>query len=156
MQKKGIKNYIILILLILCTIIVTFVLSNIYKNKDKKVNPFYEYANKITIDEFDQYMLENSDVIIYISDKYSLQYEQFEKKFKSKIIESNLNEKIIFIDKKDINKKFISKLQKQYNISINLNKIPIILIIVDKELQKQIYVNADTNVENFIDYEDFQ
>ena len=46
---------------------------------------FYEYSNKIKPQEFDEYMTENSDFMIYISDKYDLTYEEFENNFKDKI-----------------------------------------------------------------------
>ena len=156
MKKIKVKNYIILAILIVCTVIVTLVLANIYRNKDKEVSPFYEYANKITTKEFDQYTLESSDIIIYISDKYNLNHIDFEKKFEDKITELNLKEKLIYIDKKDINKKFLSKLKNQYNVTLDLNKLPAALIIVDKELQKEVYIDKTTDVDNFIEYGAFQ
>lgn len=153
MKQIKAKNYIKLIILIICTIILTFVLANIYNIQTKKVSSFFEYANKITPSEFDQYFLESSDTIIYLSDKYNLNYSKFEENFERKINDFNLKDNLVYIDKKDINKKFISKLKKQYNISIDLNKLPAILIATDNKIDSLIYINENTNAENFIDYE---
>ena len=47
-------------------------------------------------------MTENADVIIYISDKYDLTHESFEKKLQKKIDNLNIKENLIFLDKLDI------------------------------------------------------
>mgnify|MGYP003333191208 CR=1 FL=1 len=52
----------------------------------------------------------------------------------------------------EFNKKFISKLKKQYNISLDMNKLPAVLTIVDKELQRKVYIEEETDVETFIEY----
>ena len=90
MRKIPQKNYYILIILLFVTIILTLSLSSIYKKKDSFVSSFYEYANKINSFDFDEYIIENSDLIIYISDKYSLSNESFETKFANKLDKLNL------------------------------------------------------------------
>ena len=72
MRQIPKKNYIILVILIVITVLLTFILFDIYRNKDKVTSDFYRYSNKITNEEFDEYILESSDLIIYISDKYDL------------------------------------------------------------------------------------
>ena len=79
MREIPKKNYIILVVLLAVTAFLTLFLSNIYKNKEKLTSNFYEYANKITPESFDEFMTENEDVIIYIGDKYDLTLETVEK-----------------------------------------------------------------------------
>lgn len=156
MNKKLKRNYIILIILLAVTVFLTFFFANIYKSKDNLVSGFYEYSNKITIEEFDEYMTENTDAIIYISDKYDLTYETFEENFKEKINELNLKNKIVFVDKNEINDKFISNLKINYGISIDLSKTPLVIVIVDKNVLQCVYIDNYSNVDDFIDYEAFK
>lgn len=156
MRKIPSKNYIILIILLAVTVFLTFMLSNIYKSKNKLTSNFYEYSNKIQTDEFDQYIVENPDAIIYISDKYDLTYETFEEKFKEKIDTLNLKDKLVFIDKNKIDSDFIKKLKNNYKININIENTPIILVIIDKNIVKSIYVDEYSNTDEFIDYDLFE
>ena len=131
-------------------------LSNLYLNKEKLVSSFYEYSNKITPKEFDQFVTENSDVIIYISDKYDLTNESFESKLEKKLDSLNLKQNFVFIDKNDINKKFINKLEKLYGINIDINKTPIVIVVVDEQIIKNVSVMTDSDVDSLIDAEVFE
>lgn len=150
------KNYYILLGLILGTIFLTLSLSYIYINKDKTISNFYMYSNKITSEEFDEYIIENPNLIVYISDKYNLSYEDFEKKFEKKINELNLKDNLVYIDKSSLSKKFLSDLEKKYNLNINRKKLPIIIVISDKRIIKTIFVEPTSDVETIIDYEVFE
>ena len=156
MREIPKKNYYILVILLVVTALLTLLLSNIYLNKEKLVSNFYEYANKINPGEFDQYMTENSDIMIYISDKYDLTSENIEKKLKNKIEELNLKDNLIYLDKNVINKNFLEKLKKDYEIIINLEKTPIIVVIIDNKVIKNISLSPDSNVESLIEYEVFE
>ncbi len=150
------KNYLILIVLILFTVLLTLFLSNIYINKDRQVSDFYIYSNKILPNEFEQYMVDNSDLIIYISDKYDLSNSPFESKFENKLNELNLKSNLVYIDKNDINNDFLEKLKNDYEININLKNCPIIIVVVDKKVIKTTSVLQDSNIDTIIDYEVFK
>lgn len=156
MKKIPQKNYYILAVLIILTILLTLSLANVYVNKDKYVSNFYKYSNKITCEEFDEYVSENFDLIIYISDKYDLSYELFEKKFKDKLNDLNLKNKLVYIDKSELNKKFLKKLKNEYGINININKLPIIVVIVDSKVIKNVVVSPNSDVDTIIKYEVFE
>ena len=156
MKEIPKKNYYILAILLIVTVLLTLVLYNLYLNKEKLVSNFYEYANKITPEEFDEYIVENSDLIIYISDKYDLTYETFEKKFEDKINDLNLKENLIYIDKNNIDNEFLKKLKSSYNINIDIDNTPIIIVMVDNEVIKNISISNDSNVETIIEYEAFE
>lgn len=156
MKKIPKKNYIILVILLISTVFLTLFLANIYSSKDRLVSSFYENTNKIKIEEFDGYIIENPDAIIYISDKYDLTNEKFEEKFHSKIDSLSLNDKIVYIDKKEIQEKFLSNLKNNYNTVIDLSKTPIVMVIVDKKVMKVNYITEDTNIDTFINYEVFE
>ena len=156
MREIPKKNYYILVILLVITSLLTLVLSNLYLNSKKIVSSFYEYSNKITPKEFDQFMTENSDVIIYISDKYDLTNEKIEGKLESKLDNLNLKHNFVFIDSNDINKKFIKKLKKIYEINIDTSKTPIIIVIIDKQIVKNVSITTDSNIDTLIDFEAFE
>lgn len=156
MRQIPKKNYYILVVLLVVTILLTLSLSYVYRNKEKLVSNFYEYSNKIKPQEFDEYMTENSDFIIYISDKYDLTYEEFENNFKDKIERLNLKNNLIYMDKNDINKEFLNKLKKEYNINIEIKDIPIVIVVIDNKVIKNVSVNTDSNVDTLIEYEVFE
>lgn len=156
MKEIPKKNYLFLVVLLLVTTLLTLTLSNIYINKDKLVSDFYENSNKIKPDDFDQYIFEYSDFIIYISDKYDLSHETFEKKFENKINDLNLKNNLVFIDKSDIDKEFLEKLKNEYGINIDLEKTPVIIVIIDKKAVKSAIVTQESNVDTIIEYEAFE
>lgn len=156
MRQIPKKNYYILVVLLVVTILLTLSLSYVYRNKEKLVSNFYEYSNKIKPQEFDEYMIENSDFIIYISDKYDLTYEEFENKFKEKLEKLNLKSNLIYIDKNDINKEFLNKLKKEYNINIEIKDTPIVIVVVDNKVIKNVSVDIDSDVDTLIEYEVFE
>ena len=156
MKKISKKNYVVLVILLLVTVVLTISLADIYKRKDRFVSAFYEYANKINSSEFDEYINENSDLIIYISDKYDLSKENFETKFKNKLDELNLKNNLVFIDKSSINEKFLNNFEKNYNLKIDIKKTPIVIVIIDKKVVKSLYITPNSNANTIIEYEAFQ
>lgn len=156
MREIPRKNYYILALLLIVTVIVTLALSNLYLNKEKEVSQFFEYSNKITRKEFDEFMSENSDVLIYVSDKYDLTNKKLESKIEDKLNDMNLKQKLIYIDKSEINKDFSKKLKKEYKIDIDLNKLPILIVIVDNSVMKNVSLSNSTDIDSLIEYEVFK
>lgn len=156
MREIPKKNYYILVVLLVVTAGLTMLLSNLYLNKEKMVSNFYEYSNKITPQEFNEYIIENPDLIVYISDKYDLTYETFETNLKNKIDNLNLKEKLIYIDKNYINKDFVNELKKIYKINIDLNNTPIIIVVIDKKVIKNVSITNDSNVDSIIEYGVFE
>ena len=155
MRENPKKKYINLVVLLAVTAFLTLFLSNIYKNKEKLTSNFYEYANKITPESFDEFMTENEDVIIYIGDKYDLTLETVEKELSEKIDELNLKHNLIYIDKSYVDKKFIKKL-KGYDINIDLDKLPVVLVVVEEEVIKNVRLNSNTDIDELIAGEIFE
>ena len=156
MKKIFNKNYILLLILLVLTVFITLLLSNIYLSKNKLTSEFYQYSNKIGVNELEEYIIENSDTIIYISDKYDLTNEIFEKKFIQKINEKNLKSNLIYIDVNDIDKNSVVNLKKKYNINLDLSNFPVIIVLIDKTVVKNVHVDNYSNVDEIINYEVFE
>lgn len=143
---RRLKNYILLILIVIVTVFVTVLVANLYKESKSVETDFYKYANTITSKEFDTYVTEYPNSIIYIYDKYSNDYSEFENSLKEKIEASYLKNNLIYIDKRELNKKFINNMKDNYNTEIKYNNKPIIIIISDKEVLNVIEIDETTNV----------
>lgn len=143
---RRLKNYILLILIVIVTVFVTVLVANLYKESKSVETDFYKYANTITSKEFDTYVTEYPNSIIYIYDKYSNDYSEFENSLKEKIEASYLKNNLIYIDKRELNKKFINNMKENYNTEIKYNNKPIIIIISDKEVLNVIEIDETTNV----------
>ena len=156
MKKINTKNYIILAVLLIVTVFITLVLVGVYKSKEKFTSEFYNLSNKITVGELEEYIIENPDSIIYISDKYDLTKEEFEKKLDNKLKELNLEDKFVYVDSNEMSKKDSNLLEEKYDVNFKVEETPIILVVIEKEVVKKIYVEDSLNVDNFIDYEAFE
>ena len=148
MRNVPLKNYIYLLLLLVFTILVTLYLSNMYLNKNKDTSDFYKYSNTITTKDFDVYITENPDAIVYLANKYDMSYSDFESKLQSEIELRGIKDKFIYIN---VNNKFINKLNKEYRIKLSISKLPIIVIFVDGKISDYMYVD-NTSSANIIDY----
>ena len=153
MKKIPTKNYIILAVLILVTVLLTLFLASLYKNSEAISSNFYNYSNKITASEFKEYMLENDDAIIYLADKVVLTHEFFENSLQEKMDSYGLKNKLVYIDKKEITDKFIKEFNDEYNTVIDKKQLPIIIFIVDNKIVNITYINSDTKVDSLIDFE---
>ena len=145
MKKIPFKNYLFLVLIVAATVFITFVGANLYKESKRVESEFYKYANTISSKEFDAYVTEYPNSIIYIYDKYSHAYDGFEADLKSVIEENYLKNNVVYIDKRELNKRFIAELKEDYSTEIKYDNKPIIIIVSDKEIVS--VINIDENSE---------
>jgi len=150
------KNYLYLLILIVVTIIITFGLAYLYKNNVKEESYAYNKLNKISSNEFDEYITENTDFIIYIANKNSLEYNKFEKKWINKIQELNLLKNVIYIESSEFNNEFKKILRDNYKITYDESKIPVIITINDGNLSQIVRIYKDSNASKIINYEVFK
>ncbi len=148
MKKIPFKNYIYLILIVAFTVFITVVVANLYKESKRVESDFYQFANTITNKEFDVYVTEYPDSIIYIYDKYSSEYKEFESELKEKIETLYLKNNLIYMDKRELSKKFVNNIKENYNTDFKYNNKPIILILSDKEIINIIEINPTTSIDS--------
>jgi hypothetical protein len=147
-KKVPFKNYVYLVIIIAFTVFITISVANLYKNSKRVESEFYKYSNTISNKEFDVYVTEYPDSIIYIYDKYSYKYEDFEEELKNKIEELYLKNNLVYIDKRELNKKFISNMKDNYSLELKYNGKPIIIIISDKEVVSVIEINEESTTDS--------
>lgn len=156
-------NYIIYLILVVFTVGVTFLLSNWYKvGKDlKQENTIMsEFLVGINEKEFENYIIENNNVIIYLASGKDEQLNNFEKEFKNLIIDCGLQNQVRFINLDNVDDAFFDKLNKHY-LSDNIQNIKIgefsnILIMENSVItsvlyNKEIPLNIDDVRNLFLD-----
>lgn len=135
------KNYIILAVILIFTILLVVYLFNwqsIYQ-KNKLQEPILDkYLMVINYNELDDYLVENKEAIVYVSVLNDEKIRMFENKFKNLIIKNDLNNKILYLnltnESVEINKKYLS----------NLSGVPT-LIIFDEGKVVESYSIKDNN-----------
>ncbi|OLA33742.1 MAG: hypothetical protein BHW38_06540 [Firmicutes bacterium CAG:321_26_22] len=127
------KNYIILAVILIFTILLVVYLFNwqsIYQ-KNKLQEPILDkYLMVINYNELDDYLVENKEAIVYVSVLNDEKIRMFENKFKNLIIKNDLNNKVLYLnltnESVEINKKYLS----------NLSEVPTLIIFDEGKVVK--------------------
>ena len=113
------KNYILLGLLAVVT-----VLAVIYMKWYRASENYYlensvmkELVGEVKELEFENYILENPDIVIYISKDQSKITKKFEKKLKKYILDENLKSHFIYVNGKDSTESFLLNFKEKYFIN---------------------------------------
>lgn len=155
MRKVPLKNYIILVVVFILVFLLTIALANLYNNQGKKIETnFFEFYNKIDMRDFNQYIIENPDAIIYISDRYDKSTSKFESKLKKYIQKNNLYDYVICIDKNNIDNSDKIKILDQ---KIDFSSYPIVIVVNDGKIVNISYVDINNfDISRIIDYKVFK
>lgn len=135
------KNYIILAVILIFTILLVVYLFNwqsIYQKNKLQESILDKYLMVINYNELDDYLVENKEAIVYVSVLNDEKIRMFENKFKNLIIKNDLNNKVLYLnltnESVEINKKYLS----------NLSEVPT-LIIFDEGKVVESYSIKDNN-----------
>lgn len=151
MQKRDIplKNYIILLMIFLFTILLVFYLASWYntsKEYYKNNSILSEYLSELKSDEIDSYLIDNPNVVIYYASAKDETIKSFEKEFKKLIEDNEIKDDIIYVDSsKEENANFVSKLNSIYNNRIDNLIIPNLICIKEGKISRILYSN-DTKI----------
>lgn len=120
-EEKNIpfRNYVILsIVLILSIAIVIYFYMWYGEIESSRVNtPIIDnYLSVINYNELDDYLIENKDVIIYVS-VLDDETRKFEKKFKNIVNEYLLNGNMLYLNLTEESKKSLNSFKDDYNIT---------------------------------------
>ncbi len=152
-RKIPTKNYIKLALIFIFTLIVVFYANSWYKTYQiNKLNtPYISGKIKaINKSELDTYLVENPNLIIYVGKNNDQKCYDFEKELYSAIKKSNLIEETVFLDLSDnYSSDILDDIQDKYyseNITAELNNLPALLIIQDKQIKDVLIVSNDEKI----------
>lgn len=159
-REIAFKNYIILALVLIITIIGVIYIFMWYSSKEKsklELPILDDYIMPINYNELNDYIVENKDAVIYTSVLNDVNIRLFENKFKNVIIKNNLNSSILYLDLtneiKDTN--VLLKMEKKYGTKID---IPSVMVFRDGVLTDVYNIKEDNynvkKLEKYLEKED--
>ena len=162
-REVPVKNYIFLGIIILVSILLIFYFYLWYLTyEESKLNNqiMDRYLQVINYNELEDYIIENKDAYVYVSILENQEIRDFEKKFKTTIIENSLKKEMLYLDLTEThnNKKSLNNAIKTYKLdNKNISNVPCILIFKAGKLAK-IYDIKENNynidlVEDFLEQE---
>lgn len=159
MRKIPKKNYLIAFLLCLVTIIITIVSANYYISEKKykeSLNATMSFLSRIDKDSLGNYIVENHDAVIYVSDSTDKSILEFENQLKKMIIAKEYEKNILYFDTSNLLQDEIDKIKESYFVEELKNvdlSTPNVLIIKDGKIKSIMYEKkGDLNVVDMINY----
>lgn len=144
-REIAFKNYIILALVLIITIIGVIYIFMWYSSKEKsklELPILDDYIMPINYNELNDYIVENKDAVIYTSVLNDVNIRLFENKFKNVIVKNNLNSSILYLDLtneiKDNN--VLLKMEKKYGTKVD---IPSVMVFRDGVLTDVYNIKKD-------------
>lgn len=144
-REIAFKNYIILALVLIITIIGVIYIFMWYSSKEKsklELPILDHYIMPINYNELNDYIVENKDAVIYTSVLNDVNIRLFENKFKNVIVKNNLNSSILYLDLtneiKDNN--VLLKMEKKYGTKVD---IPSVMVFRDGVLTDVYNIKED-------------
>lgn len=153
MREITKKNYFILFIVIVFSLLIAFYFRNWYKAyEDSYLSKSIvgNYLFEINYKELDNYLVENQSAIIYVSKVGNEKIRNFEKKFINAINQNDLKNKILYLDlsnyKGDTNNKYTIN-------DINITSVPNISVFKNGKLDDIYVIDVDGyNMEKIISY----
>ena len=153
MREIPKKNYFILFIVIVFSLLIAFYFRNWYKAyEDSYLSKSIvgNYLFQINYKELDNYLVENQSAIIYVSKVGNEKIRNFEKKFINAINQNDLKNKILYLDlsnyKGDTNDKYTIN-------DINITSVPNISVFKNGKLDDIYVIDVDGyNMEKIISY----
>lgn len=124
-SRGGFKNYFILSLIVLCTIFIVWYVCRwyqVYSDYEMQTPVIRDTLSyEISYPEFDHYIMENPNCVIYMCTASDLNCRSFEKDFKKYVVKNNLQNDIIYLNLSDADKDgFVDKFNNSYKYKIKL------------------------------------
>lgn len=153
MREIPKKNYFILFIVIVFSLLIAFYFRNWYKAyEDSYLSKSIvgNYLFEINYKELDNYLVENQSAIIYVSKVGNEKIRNFEKKFINAINQNDLKNKILYLDlsnyKGDTNNKYTIN-------DKDITSVPNISVFKNGKLDDIYVIDVDGyNMEKIISY----
>ena len=153
MREIPKKNYFILFIVIVFSLLIAFYFRNWYKAyEDSYLSKSIvgNYLFQINYKELDNYLVENQSAIIYVSKVGNEKIRNFEKKFINAINQNDLKNKILYLDlsnyKGDTNNKYTIN-------DKDITSVPNISVFKNGKLDDIYVIDVDGyNMEKIISY----
>lgn len=143
MKKIPLKNYFILILIVIITCIFTLFLANFYKEGNKTTTVMHGYISEITEKELTDYIIEKPVIFMYISDKFNLINNDFEEDLMKEIKKNNLKDYFVYLNSPELTTNFTEFFKNNYDLTVDTINTPILILINDGEVEDIEYIDIN-------------
>lgn len=147
------KNYYILALLLVGTLLLLYFCVNWYKTYEEskmKEPVIASVISEVKEEELSNYLMDNPNIVIYFTSSKDLKMKEFEEDFVDYISEKELRNQIVYVDTSKIeNKKFYDEFTDQYfhselkNKGVKLDYLPNVVIVRDGKI-KDVLITYDS------------
>lgn len=153
MRKIPTKNYFILLILFVATAGIVFFACDIYESRTKKqyTSIMNSFITEIKLDDLNDYTLENSPVVIYISDKTNANLETDEKKYKEFLTEYNIQNYFVYLDVSGENIDVIKEFEERYDVDLNEECLPNLVVITESK-NTELYSSNTFDKVNIVEF----
>lgn len=117
MRQVKFRNYVILAVIVCLTVLAVLFLRNIYlkqKDYENTTNNRIDILYEIKEDDLQSYLVENSEVMIYISNASNETIADFEKQFKNYIADEEVSKEIVYLNLDKVSSTFYKELKEKY------------------------------------------
>jgi hypothetical protein len=136
MRKIPAKNYVLLGLLFAVTVGIVLFACEIYNSRSTKqyTSVMNSFITEIKVDDLSGYTLENSPVVIYISDKTDSSLEKIEDDYKKLLTDYNLQNYFVYLDVSNSEIDVVKMFEEKYNINLDKDNLPNLVVITEGEV----------------------
>lgn len=158
MRKIPMKNYIILLAITIVTILLVVYLVNLYQTKkdyENNVNHRMIFLKEIKVEDFDNYITENPEGFIYLSNSSKEELKDIENKLKEELPKKEYIDQIVYLNLKNAPDNFIDTIKKYYSATMKLNEndiIPNIIIMENGQITHKLNINNKTNIKEIFKF----
>jgi len=156
-KKIEPKNYIILLVIVVLTVLAVFYARNLYimsKVYYDDNSVMLEVVKEVGQDEIQNYLIENPKLVLYVAPKQNNDMRKFEKTFKNLIIKEELEDSILYLDKTNIDINALKQTLKNISTKKTKDKIDndsnVSMYIIDNGQVTNVITNADKKSKNEI------
>ena len=107
------------------------------------------FLTEIKLDDLNGYTLENSQVVIFISDKSTSSFEELEIEYKKIITEHNLQPLFVYLDVNNTSN--LDLFNQKYDVQLKLEELPILVVIMDGKVTDT-YLSSNFNEVDVIEF----
>ena len=158
LRKIPFKNYIILGIVFVVTIMLFYLWVDAYKESKVNMPILDKYMTVINYNELNNYIVENPDTLVYVSVLENEEIRVFEKQLKSKYKKDKISKDILYMDITEdmLDENVKNEMSRSYSLNnLDITNVPCVLLFEDG-LLKSIYSVKDNayDIERFVIYID--
>ena len=135
MRQIPLKNYLLVIVILVATFFATLSIVDKFKDEDSQEKTMT--IEEIKENELDNYLTERQEAIIYISS--NKKDEEINKKVDKYINKKNLVEKVVYLDKDELSEDFDNQMKTKYKKEINTNT-PNLVVFSNRKITKVVKI----------------